>query len=79
MEADLLGIPKPSSGPGKATVKGPGKCDFLGGGVKNTGKLVAPEEGKKEILLFFSHPDCKRAGIFSYPYLGYGAKSGFVP
>ncbi|XP_040433985.1 fas-binding factor 1 homolog [Falco naumanni] len=47
MEADLLGIPKPSSGPGKTTVKGPGKCDFLGGGVKNTGKLVAPEEGEK--------------------------------
>ncbi|XP_055653485.1 fas-binding factor 1 isoform X1 [Falco peregrinus] len=47
MEADLLGIPKPSSGPGKTTVKGPGKCDSLGGGVKNTGKLVAPEEGEK--------------------------------
>ncbi|NXK09320.1 FBF1 factor, partial [Herpetotheres cachinnans] len=45
MEADLLGIPKPSSGPGKATLKGPGKCDSLGG-VKNTGKPVAPEEGE---------------------------------
>ncbi|NXT54415.1 FBF1 factor, partial [Pluvianellus socialis] len=34
MEADLLGISKPSSGPGKTTVKGPGKCDSSGGAVK---------------------------------------------
>jgi len=61
MEADLLGIPKPSSGPGKTTVKGPGKCDSLGGAVKTAGKLLAPEKGKKEILLFFSYY-CKRVG-----------------
>lgn len=53
MEADLLGISKPSSGPGKTTAKGPGKCDSLGGAVKTTGKLLAFEKGKKEILLFF--------------------------
>ncbi|XP_075297080.1 fas-binding factor 1 isoform X2 [Opisthocomus hoazin] len=46
MEADLLGIPKPSSGPGKTTVKGPGKCDSLGGAVKTAGKLLAPEKGE---------------------------------
>ncbi|KAM6194142.1 fas-binding factor 1 [Sarcoramphus papa] len=46
MEADLLGISKPSSGPGKTTVKSPGKCDSLGGGVKNAGKLLAPEKGE---------------------------------
>ncbi|NXE75976.1 FBF1 factor, partial [Cochlearius cochlearius] len=45
MEADLLGISKPSSGPGKTTMKGPGKCDSLGGAVKTTGKLLAPEKG----------------------------------
>ncbi|NXO59593.1 FBF1 factor, partial [Aramus guarauna] len=46
MEADLLGISKPSSGPGKTTVKGPGKCDSLGGAVKTTGKPLAPEKGE---------------------------------
>ncbi|NXW03026.1 FBF1 factor, partial [Fregetta grallaria] len=46
MEADLLGIPKPSSGPGKTTVKGPGKCDSSGGAVKTAGKLLAPEKGE---------------------------------
>ncbi|NXH70536.1 FBF1 factor, partial [Hydrobates tethys] len=46
MEADLLGISKPSSGPGKTTVKGPGKCDSAGGAVKTAGKLVAPEKGE---------------------------------
>ncbi|XP_035749175.1 fas-binding factor 1 isoform X2 [Egretta garzetta] len=45
MEADLLGISKPSSGPGKTTAKGPGKCDSLGGAVKTTGKLLAFEKG----------------------------------
>lgn len=54
MEADLLGIPKRTSGPGKTTVKGPGKCDSVGGAVKTTGKVLAPEKGNKEILLFFS-------------------------
>ncbi|XP_064322949.1 fas-binding factor 1 isoform X1 [Phalacrocorax carbo] len=46
MEADLLGISKPSSGPGKTTVKGPGKCDSSGGAVKTAGKLLAPEKGE---------------------------------
>ncbi|KAM6050033.1 fas-binding factor 1 homolog [Theristicus caerulescens] len=46
MEADLLGIARPSSGPGKTTLKGPGKCDSLGGAVKTTGKLLAPEKGE---------------------------------
>ncbi|KAF1473100.1 hypothetical protein FQV08_0009145, partial [Pygoscelis antarcticus] len=46
MEADLLGISKPSSGPGKTTVKGPGKCDSSGGAVKTSGKLLAPEKGE---------------------------------
>lgn len=59
MEADLLGIPKPSSGPGKAATKGPGKCDSSEGAVKTSGKVPAPEKGIKEALLFFSQPDCK--------------------
>ncbi|KAM6438785.1 fas-binding factor 1 homolog [Rhynochetos jubatus] len=42
MEADLLGTSKSSSGPGKTTVKGPGRCDSSGGAVRNTGKLLAP-------------------------------------
>ncbi|NXE12851.1 FBF1 factor, partial [Lophotis ruficrista] len=44
MEADLLGIPKPSAGPGKTAVKGPGKWDSLGGAVESTGKLCSPEK-----------------------------------
>ncbi|XP_074900665.1 fas-binding factor 1 [Buteo buteo] len=46
MEADLLGILKRNSGPGKTTVKGPGKCDSAGGAVKTTGKVLAPEKGE---------------------------------
>ncbi|NXS66846.1 FBF1 factor, partial [Pandion haliaetus] len=46
MEADLLGISKCTSGPGKTAVKGPGKCDSLGGAVKNVGKVLAPEKGE---------------------------------
>ncbi|KAF1428303.1 hypothetical protein FQV23_0005572, partial [Spheniscus humboldti] len=46
MEADLLGLSKPNSGPGKTTVKGPGKCDSSGGAVKTSGKLLAPEKGE---------------------------------
>uniref|UniRef100_A0A8C3CPN7 Fas binding factor 1 n=1 Tax=Cairina moschata TaxID=8855 RepID=A0A8C3CPN7_CAIMO len=46
MEADLLGIPKPSSGPGKAATKGPGKCDSSEGAVKTSGKVPAPEKGE---------------------------------
>uniref|UniRef100_A0A8B9RT89 Fas binding factor 1 n=1 Tax=Accipiter nisus TaxID=211598 RepID=A0A8B9RT89_9AVES len=46
MEADLLGISKRTSGPGKTTVKGPGKCDSVGGAVKTTGKVLAPEKGE---------------------------------
>ncbi|NWZ46705.1 FBF1 factor, partial [Haliaeetus albicilla] len=46
MEADLLGISKRTSGPGKTTVKGPGKCDSAGGAVKTTGKVLAPEKGE---------------------------------
>ncbi|XP_008935217.1 PREDICTED: fas-binding factor 1 homolog, partial [Merops nubicus] len=41
MDAELLGLSKPSSGPGMMTVKGPGKCDSLGGGVR-----TAPEKGE---------------------------------
>ncbi|KAM6376865.1 fas-binding factor 1 isoform 2-T2 [Pluvialis apricaria] len=51
MEADLLGISKPSSGPGKTTVKGPGKCDSSGGAVKTAGKLPAPEKGESVPLM----------------------------
>lgn len=56
MEADLLGISKPSSGPGKTAVKGPGKCDSSGGAVKTAGKLLAPEKGAKgdSALLFIA-------------------------
>ncbi|KAM9177601.1 fas-binding factor 1 isoform 2-T2 [Mergus octosetaceus] len=46
MEADLLGISKPSSGPGKAATKGPGKCDTSEGAVKTSGKVPAPEKGE---------------------------------
>ncbi|PKU32934.1 hypothetical protein llap_16762 [Limosa lapponica baueri] len=51
MEADLLGISKPSSGPGKTTVKGPGKCDSSGGAVKTAEKLLAPEKGESAPLM----------------------------
>ncbi|NXN67400.1 FBF1 factor, partial [Himantopus himantopus] len=51
MEADLLGIPKPSSGPGKTTVKGPGKCDSSGGAVKTASTLLAPEKGESVPLM----------------------------
>lgn len=61
MEADLLRVSKPSSGPGKMTVKGPGKCDSLGG-VKAAGKPPVPVKGNKEILLLVSQPGRKRAG-----------------
>ncbi|XP_035414824.1 fas-binding factor 1 [Cygnus atratus] len=50
MEADLLGISKPSSGPGKAATKGPGKCDSSEGAVKTSGKVPAPEKGESEPL-----------------------------
>ncbi|XP_040386616.1 fas-binding factor 1 isoform X3 [Cygnus olor] len=50
MEADLLGISKPSSGPGKADTKGPGKCDSSEGAVKTSGKVPAPEKGESEPL-----------------------------
>ncbi|NXC20590.1 FBF1 factor, partial [Corythaeola cristata] len=45
LDADL-GILKPSSGTGKTTMKGPGKCESLGGGVKTAGELLAPEKGE---------------------------------
>ncbi|KFO93205.1 Fas-binding factor 1, partial [Buceros rhinoceros silvestris] len=45
VEADLLRVSKPSSGPGKTTVKGPGKCDPLGG-VKVSGKPPVPVKGE---------------------------------
>ncbi|XP_054702867.1 fas-binding factor 1 isoform X8 [Grus americana] len=51
MEADLLGISKPSSGPGKTSVKGPGKCDSLGGAVKTAGKPLAPEKGEPVLVM----------------------------
>lgn len=56
MEADLLGISKPSSGPGKTTVKGPGKRDSSGGTVKTAEKLLSPKKGKKgdSALLFIA-------------------------
>uniref|UniRef100_A0A8C8BK99 Fas-binding factor 1 C-terminal domain-containing protein n=1 Tax=Otus sunia TaxID=257818 RepID=A0A8C8BK99_9STRI len=46
LEADLLGISRRSSGPGKPTVKGPGKGDSSGGAVKTAGKLLAPGKGE---------------------------------
>ncbi|NWR66358.1 FBF1 factor, partial [Bucorvus abyssinicus] len=45
VEADLLRVLKPSSGPGKMTVKDSGKCDSLGG-VKVTGKPPNPVKGE---------------------------------
>lgn len=61
MEADLLGMSKPSSGLGKAATKGPGKFSTSEGAVKTSGKMPAPEKGKKEILLLFPQPDCEQA------------------
>ncbi|NXP74456.1 FBF1 factor, partial [Ramphastos sulfuratus] len=46
MDADLLGLSKPSSGAGKTAGKGPGKCDSLGGGMKATGKPPTAEKGE---------------------------------
>ncbi|XP_048820721.1 fas-binding factor 1 isoform X2 [Lagopus muta] len=46
MEADLLGMSKPSSGLGKAATKGPGKCNTSEGAVKTSGKMPAPEKGE---------------------------------
>ncbi|NXC46443.1 FBF1 factor, partial [Penelope pileata] len=46
MEADLLGISKPSSGLGKAATKGPGKCNSSEGAVKTSGKPPSPEKGE---------------------------------
>ncbi|NXC76258.1 FBF1 factor, partial [Anhinga anhinga] len=63
MEADLLGISKPSSGPAKTTVKGPGKCDSSGGAVKTAGKLLAPEKGESAPVMEkkpFSSPPASR-------------------
>ncbi|NWU48505.1 FBF1 factor, partial [Dromas ardeola] len=51
MEADLLGISKPSSGPGKTTIKGPGKCDSSGGAVKTAEKLLSPKKGEPAPLM----------------------------
>ncbi|KAM6300451.1 fas-binding factor 1 [Aegotheles albertisi] len=70
MEADLLGIPKPSSGPGKTTVKGPGKCSSLGGAEKTTGKLLAPRRGESvpamEKKLLSSPPAPRQHKKFSF-------------
>ncbi|XP_031454935.1 fas-binding factor 1 isoform X4 [Phasianus colchicus] len=46
MEADLLGMSKPSSGLGKAATKGPGKCNTSERAVKTSGKMPAPEKGE---------------------------------
>ncbi|XP_021270873.1 fas-binding factor 1 isoform X2 [Numida meleagris] len=46
MEADLLGMSKPSSGLGKAATKGPGKSNTSEGAVKTSGKMPAPEKGQ---------------------------------
>ncbi|XP_010719688.1 fas-binding factor 1 isoform X6 [Meleagris gallopavo] len=46
MEADLLGMSKPSSGLGKAATKGPEKCNISEGAVKTSGKMPAPEKGE---------------------------------
>ncbi|NWX14119.1 FBF1 factor, partial [Aegotheles bennettii] len=70
MEADLLGIPKPSSGPGKTTVKGPGKCSSLGGAKKTTGKLLALRRGESvpamEKKLLSSPPAPQQHKKFSF-------------
>lgn len=67
MEADLLGMSKPSSGLGKAATKGPGKCNTSEGAVKTSGKMPAPEKGKKEILLLFLQPDCEQVWRICIP------------
>ncbi|XP_075374601.1 fas-binding factor 1 isoform X2 [Mycteria americana] len=70
MEADLLGISKPGSGPGKTTVKGPGKCDSSGGTVKTAGKLLAPEKGESvpviEKKLLSSPPASRQYKKFNF-------------
>ncbi|NXJ38694.1 FBF1 factor, partial [Ciconia maguari] len=70
MEADLLGISKPGSGPGKTTVKGPGKCDSSGGAVKTAGKLLAPEKGESvpviEKKLLSSPPASRQYKKFNF-------------
>ncbi|XP_061866568.1 fas-binding factor 1 isoform X2 [Colius striatus] len=73
MEADLLRISKPSSAPGKTTVKGPGKWDALGeGGAKATGKLLAPEkDGSLAKLLTTEEQDAPKKPIPT------GTKSSF--
>ncbi|NXT17975.1 FBF1 factor, partial [Syrrhaptes paradoxus] len=53
IEADLLGVSKHGSGPGKTTGKGPGKGESLEGGVKTAGKLLTPEKGKRRLCSFF--------------------------
>ncbi|XP_065504176.1 fas-binding factor 1 [Caloenas nicobarica] len=42
LDAEILGIPKPGSGPWKTPMKGPGKCDSSRGAVKTKGKLPTP-------------------------------------
>ncbi|XP_072736963.1 fas-binding factor 1 isoform X2 [Ciconia boyciana] len=70
MEADLLGISKPGSGPGKTTMKGPGKCDSSGGAVKTAGKLLAPEKGESvpviEKKLLSSPPASRQYKKFNF-------------
>ncbi|XP_074778924.1 fas-binding factor 1 homolog isoform X2 [Athene noctua] len=51
LEADLLGISRPSSRPGKPAMKGPGKCDSSGEAVKTAGKLLAPGKGESGPLM----------------------------
>ncbi|NXW29109.1 FBF1 factor, partial [Phaetusa simplex] len=51
LEADLLGMSKPSSGPGKTTVKGPGKRDSSGGAVKTAEKQLSPKKGESAPLM----------------------------
>uniref|UniRef100_A0A8C3L0A0 Fas binding factor 1 n=1 Tax=Chrysolophus pictus TaxID=9089 RepID=A0A8C3L0A0_CHRPC len=50
MEADLLGMSKPSSGLGKAATKGPGKCNTSEGAGKTSGKMPAPEKDVNDPL-----------------------------
>ncbi|NXE27751.1 FBF1 factor, partial [Ardeotis kori] len=70
MEADLLGISKPSSGPGKTAVKGPGKCDSLGGAVESAGKLLAPEKREPVPVVekkpLTSPPACRQYKKFNF-------------
>ncbi|XP_061863804.1 fas-binding factor 1 homolog [Colius striatus] len=50
LEADLLGISKPSSAAEKTTVKGPEEWGSLGKGrAKGPGKLLAPEKEKEDV------------------------------